>query len=54
MMLGDAFEGETVGAGLARWARQKHLALDTDGAETGGLEAVEFVRWTVGESSGAT
>jgi len=54
MMLGDALEGEKVGAGLARWARQKHLTLDTDGAEMGGLEVVEFVKWTVGESSGAT
>ncbi len=50
MMFGDAHEGETVGAGLARWARQKLLILDTDGAEAGGVEVVEFVKWTVGES----
>jgi elongation factor Ts len=49
MMLGGAPEGETVGAGLARWAREKHLILDTDGTNTGGLEVVEFVKWTVGE-----
>lgn len=54
MMFGGALEGEMVGAGLERWARQKHLTLDTDGAEAGGLEVVEFVKWTVGESSGAT
>lgn len=54
MMFGDAHDGETVGAGLARWARQKLLVLDTDGAEAGGVEVVEFVKWTVGESSDAT
>jgi elongation factor Ts len=53
MMFGDALEGETVGEGLARWAKQKLLVLDTDGAETGGLDVVEFVKWTVGESSDA-
>ena len=53
MMFGDAHEGETVGAGLARWARQKLLVVDTDGAEAGGVEMVEFVKWTVGESSDA-
>ncbi|KAF8481692.1 hypothetical protein DFH94DRAFT_666180 [Russula ochroleuca] len=53
MMFGDALEGETVEAGLARWARQKLLVLDTDGADAGGLEVVEFVKWTVGESSDA-
>jgi len=51
MMFGGALEGETVGAGLARWAREKHLILDTDGTDTGGLEVVEFVKWTVGECS---
>jgi elongation factor Ts len=51
MMFGGALEGETVGDGLARWAKQKLLTLDTDGAEAGGLEVVEFVKWTVGESS---
>jgi elongation factor Ts len=50
MMFGDAHEGETVGAGLARWARQKLLVFDSDGAEAGGVEVVEFVKWTVGES----
>ena len=53
MMLGDAHEGETVGAGLARWARQKLLVFDTDGEEAGGVEVVEFAKWTVGESSDA-
>ncbi|KAF8492742.1 elongation factor TS-domain-containing protein [Russula emetica] len=53
MMFGDAHEGETVGAGLARWARQKLLVVDTDGAEAGGVEVAEFVKWTVGESSDA-
>jgi elongation factor Ts len=51
MMFGDAHEGETVRAGLARWARQKLLVLDTDGAEAGGVEVVELVKWIVGESS---
>jgi elongation factor Ts len=51
MMFGGALEGETVGAGLARWAREKHLILDTDGTDTGGFEVVEFVKWTVGECS---
>ncbi|KAI0299844.1 hypothetical protein BC826DRAFT_993687 [Russula brevipes] len=51
MMSGDAHEGETVGAALSRWARQKQLILDTDEADTGGLEVVEFVKWTVGDSS---
>ncbi len=51
MMFGGALEGETVGAGLARWAREKHLILDTDGTDTGGLEVVEFLKWTVGECS---
>jgi hypothetical protein len=37
MMLGDAHEGEMVGAGLARWARQKLLVFDTDKAEAGGV-----------------
>jgi elongation factor Ts len=49
MMFGDALEGETVQAGLTRWARHKQLILDTDGTDTGGLEVVEFVKWTVGE-----
>ena len=53
MMFRDAHEGETVGAGLARWAKQKLLVSDTDGAEAGGVEVVEFVKWTVGESSDA-
>lgn len=53
MMFGDAHDGETVGAGLARWARQKLLVVDADGEEAGGVEVVEFVRWTVGESSDA-
>ena len=53
MMFRDALEGETVGAGLERWARQKLLVVDTDGAEAGGLEVVAFVKWTVGESSDA-
>jgi elongation factor Ts len=53
MMFGDAHEGETVGAGLARWARQKLLVVDTDGAEAGGVEVVEFVKWTVDGSSDA-
>ncbi|KAH9980790.1 hypothetical protein BJV74DRAFT_946750 [Russula compacta] len=51
MMFRDALEGETVGAGLARWAREKQLVLDADGADARGLEVVEFVKWTVGESS---
>ena len=54
MMFGGALEGETVGAGLARWAREKQLILDTDGTDTGGLEVVEFVKWTVGETSDAS
>ena len=45
------FEGEMVGVGLARWAREKQLVLDADGTDAGGLEVVEFVKWTVGESS---
>jgi elongation factor Ts len=49
MMFGDALEGETVQAGLARWAKQKQMVLDTDRTDTGGLEVVEFVKWTVGE-----
>ncbi|KAI9449844.1 hypothetical protein F5148DRAFT_619884 [Russula earlei] len=53
MMFGGALEGETVGAGLARWAREKLLVLDTDGTDRGGLEVLEFVKWTVGESSDA-
>jgi elongation factor Ts len=52
MMFGDAHEGETVRDGLARWARQKLLVVDTDGAEAG-VEVVEFVKWTVGESTDA-
>jgi elongation factor Ts len=54
IMFGGALEGETVGAGLARWAREMQLILDTDGTDTGGLEVVEFVKWTVGEPSDAT
>ena len=50
MMFGGALEGETVGVGLARWAREKQLILDTDGTDTSGLEVVEFVKWTVGET----
>jgi elongation factor Ts len=53
MMFGAAPEGETVGVGLARWAREKQLILDTDGTDTGGLEVIEFVKWTVGETSDA-
>jgi len=51
MMFGGAQEGETVGDGLARWAREKQLILDSDGEDTGGLEVVEFVKWTVGEAA---
>jgi elongation factor Ts len=56
MMFGDALDGETVGDGLARWARQKRLTLEADGteAEAGGLEVMEFLKWNVGGSSGAT
>lgn len=54
MMLGDALEGETVGAGLGRWAREKRLTLDTDGGDAGGIQVVEFLKWTVGESPEAT
>lgn len=54
MMFGDAHEGETVEAGLARWARQKLLVVDTDGGDAGGVEVVEFVKWTVGESMDTT
>jgi len=54
MMFADAREGETVAAGLERWAREKQLVLDTDGTDTGGLEVVEFVKWTVGENSDAS
>ncbi|KAI0281232.1 hypothetical protein BGY98DRAFT_959372 [Russula aff. rugulosa BPL654] len=43
MMFGDAHDGE----------RQKLLVVDTDGAEAGGVEVMEFVKWTVGESSDA-
>ena len=53
MMFGGALEGEAVGPGLARWAREKQLILDTDGTDIGGLEVVEFVKWTVGETSDA-
>jgi len=53
MMFADAREGETVEAELERWAREKQLVLDTDGTDTGGLEVVEFVKWTVGELSDA-
>ena len=49
MMLGDAVEGETVEAGLGRWAGEKRLILDTDGGDAGGIQVVEFVKWTVGE-----
>ncbi|KAH8976443.1 elongation factor TS-domain-containing protein [Lactarius hatsudake] len=54
MMLGDALEGETVEAGLGRWAREKQLILDTDGGDTGGIQVMEYLRWTVGESPDAT
>ena len=56
MMFAGALDGETVGDGLARWARQKRLTLDADGteAEAGGLEVMEFLKWNVGGSSGAT
>jgi elongation factor Ts len=54
MMFGGAQEGETVGDGLARWAREKQLILDSDGKDTGGLEVVDFVKWTVGEYTEAT
>jgi elongation factor Ts len=54
MMLGDAVGGETVEAGLGRWAREKRLILDTDGGDTGGIQVVEFLKWTVAESPDAT
>ena len=54
MMLGDTLEGETVEAGLGRWAREKRLIHDTDGSDTGGIQVVEFLKWTVGESPDAT
>jgi elongation factor Ts len=54
MMLGDAVEGETVEAGLGRWAREKQLILDTDRGDTGGIQVVEFLKWTVAESPDAT
>ncbi|KAH9024427.1 hypothetical protein EDB84DRAFT_1506831 [Lactarius hengduanensis] len=54
MMLGDVPEGETVEAGLRRWAREKQLILDTDGGDTGGIQVVEYKKWTVGESPDAT
>ncbi|KAH9170592.1 elongation factor TS-domain-containing protein [Lactarius sanguifluus] len=54
MMLGDALEGETVEAGLGRWAREKQLILDTDGGDTGGIQVMEYLKWTVGESPDAT
>ena len=54
MMLGGALEGETVEAGLARWAREKGMVFDTDAGDTGGIQVVEFLKWTVGESPDAT
>ena len=54
MMLGDALEGETVDAGLGRWAREKRLTLDKDRGDTSGIQVVEFLKWTVGESPIAT
>ncbi|KAH9058277.1 elongation factor TS-domain-containing protein [Lactarius vividus] len=54
MMLGDALEGETVEAGLGRWAREKQLILDTDGGDTDGIQVMEYLKWTVGESPDAT
>ncbi|KAI0275199.1 hypothetical protein BC834DRAFT_840093 [Gloeopeniophorella convolvens] len=49
MMFAGAQDGETVGSGLERWAREKQLVLDSDGTEKGGLEVLELVKWTVGE-----
>jgi elongation factor Ts len=54
MMLGGALQGETVEAGLARWAKEKGLIVDTDAGDTGGIQVVEFLKWTVGESLDAT
>jgi elongation factor Ts len=51
MMFAGAQEGETVGDGLVRWAREKQLILDGDGEDTGGVEVVDFVKWTVGEAA---
>ncbi|KAF8257755.1 hypothetical protein EI94DRAFT_1774371 [Lactarius quietus] len=44
MVLGDALEGETVEAGLGWW-RERSVC---------GIQVVEFLKWTVGESTNAT
>ncbi|KAI0059488.1 hypothetical protein BV25DRAFT_1132189 [Artomyces pyxidatus] len=50
MMMAGAPSDDSVRGVLDRWARAQQLVLDTDGTDTGGLEVLEFEKWTVGET----
>ncbi|KDQ63235.1 hypothetical protein JAAARDRAFT_202716 [Jaapia argillacea MUCL 33604] len=49
MMMGGDFAGQLVQAALDSWCRQKGLV--EDGETGGGVEVLEFAKWTVGEET---
>jgi len=49
MMLANAPSEDSVQSVLQHWARERQLVLESD-AWSGGLEVLEFVKWTVGKN----
>jgi elongation factor Ts len=46
MMLGGEFANESVGMALDNWSKRQGL---TRGDEEGGIEVLEFAKWSVGD-----
>ncbi|KAA1468126.1 hypothetical protein DENSPDRAFT_833329 [Dentipellis sp. KUC8613] len=49
MMMAGSLPDESVRALLDRWAIEKQLVVGADADEAGGVQVVEFAKWTVGE-----
>lgn len=49
MMFPGGYSGDSVETLLNKWVHEKQLVVDTDVAESGGAEVLEFAKWTVGE-----
>lgn len=49
MMFPGSFGGDSVEKVLEKWVHEKKLVVDTDAVESGGIEVLEFAKWTVGE-----
>ncbi|EIM83581.1 uncharacterized protein STEHIDRAFT_123977 [Stereum hirsutum FP-91666 SS1] len=49
MMFPGEYSGQSVEKLLNNWVHEKQLVVETDVAESGGAEVLEFVKWKVGE-----